>query len=146
MENRIQIDITEPSAYKGMFTLENYLQQSQLNKTHLNLIKIRASQLNGCAFCIDMHTKEALKIGETQQRIFLLNAWKKTDLFTPEEKIILQITEEVTMIHHHGLTTKSYDKALEKFDENYFSQIIMAITTINMWNRIAISTNKPIEK
>ncbi|WP_350287295.1 carboxymuconolactone decarboxylase family protein [uncultured Croceitalea sp.] len=145
MDNRIQIDVTEPSAYKGMYALENYLQQSQLSKTHLNLIKIRASQLNGCSFCIDMHTKEALKSGEKQQRIFLLNAWRKTDLFTEEEKIILQITEEVTMIHRNGLTTDSYNKVLEKFDANYFSQMIMAITTINAWNRIAISTNKPLE-
>ncbi|MGB5819562.1 MAG: carboxymuconolactone decarboxylase family protein [Saonia sp.] len=144
MENRIQIDVTEPAAYKGMYALENYLTQSQLDKTHLNLIKIRASQLNGCAFCIDMHTKEALKNGETQQRIFLLNAWKERHVFTEEEKIILQITEEVTMIHRNGLTKKTYDKALEKFDGNYFTQIIMAVTTINAWNRIAISTNKPL--
>lgn len=143
MENRIQIDQTEPSAYKGMFVLENYLQQSQLTPTHLDLIKIRASQLNGCAFCIDMHTKEALKNGETPERIFLLNAWKELDIFTPDEKIILQITEEVTLIHLDGLTTKTYRQAIEKFDANYFSQIIMAITTINSWNRIAISTHKP---
>lgn len=144
MEKRIQIDVTEPSAYKGMYALENYLQQSPLNKSHIDLIKIKASQLNGCAFCIDMHTKEAQKNGETQQRIFLLNAWQKVDLFTEEEKIILQITEEVTMIHLNGLTTETYQKAIEKFDGNYFSQIIMAIITINAWNRIAISTNKPI--
>jgi AhpD family alkylhydroperoxidase len=145
MENRIQIEQTEPNAYKGMFALENYLQQSQLNKTHLNLIKIRASQLNGCPFCIDMHTKEAFENGETQQRVFLLNAWKELDLYTEEEKVILQITEEVTLIHLNGLTTETYNNALEKFDPNYFSQIIMAITTINAWNRIAISTHKPIE-
>lgn len=144
MNKRIQVDVAEPSAYEAMYALENYLQQSQLSKIHKELIKIRASQLNGCAFCIDMHTKDALRNGENQQRIFLLNAWRETDLFTEEEKIILHITEEVTMIHINGLTTKTYEKAIEKFDENYFSQIIMAVTTINAWNRIAISTRKPI--
>lgn len=144
METRIQIDQVEPNAYKAMYPLENYLQQSKLSKTHKELIKIRASQINGCAFCIDMHTKDALKLGESQQRIFLLNAWRETDLFTEEERVLLQITEEVTLIHEKGLTSETYKKALELFDENYFSQIIMAITTINAWNRMAISTHKPL--
>lgn len=145
MDKRIQIDVVEPKSYKGMFALENYLQQSQLSRTHISLIKIRASQLNKCAFCIDMHTKEALKNSESLQRVFLLDAWQETNLFTEEEKVILQITEEVTLIHLQGLSNKTYQKAIEKFDEHYFSQIIMAITTINAWNRIAISTHKPIE-
>ena len=144
METRIQIDQVEPNAYKAMYPLEKYLQQSQLSKTHKELIKIRASQINGCAFCIDMHTKDAIKLGENQQRIFLLNAWRETDLFTEEERVLLQITEEVTFIHEKGLTSSTYKKALEFFDENYFSQIIMAITTINAWNRMAISTHKPL--
>lgn len=144
METRIQIDQVEPNAYKVMYPLEGYLQQSKLSKTHKELIKIRASQINGCAFCIDMHTKDAIKLGENQQRIFLLNAWRETDLFTEEERVLLQITEEVTLIHKKGLTSSTYKKALEFFDENYFSQIIMAITTINAWNRMAISTHKPL--
>ncbi|MCB0466246.1 MAG: carboxymuconolactone decarboxylase family protein [Aequorivita sp.] len=145
METRIQIDQVEPNAYKAMYPLEKYLQQSELNSTHKELIKIRASQINGCAFCIDMHTKDAIKLGENQQRIFLLNAWNETDLFTEEERVLLQITEEVTLIHAKGLTSSTYKKALEMFDENYFSQIIMAITAINAWNRMAISTHKPLE-
>lgn len=144
MEKRIQIDAVEPDAYKAMYALEKYLQQSGLKKAHKELIKIRASQLNGCAFCIDMHTKDAIKNGETPQRIFLLNAWRETDLFTEEEKTLLEITEEITFIHEKGLSSETYQKAILIFDQNYFSQIIMAITTINAWNRIAISTNKPI--
>jgi AhpD family alkylhydroperoxidase len=145
MDKRIQIETAEPTAYKGMFALENYLEESKLSSTHKELIKIRASQLNKCPFCIDMHTKEALKNDETQQRIFLLNAWQEGNLFTEEEKIILQMTEEVTMIHHKGLTSKTYEKAIKTFGDTYFSQIIMAIVTINSWNRIAISTHKPID-
>ena len=144
MDTRIQIDVVEPLAYKGMFALEAYLGQSLLSHTHKDLIKVRASQLNGCAFCIDMHTKEALKNGEDQQRLFLLDAWKHTDVFTEEEKMLLQMTEEVTLIHRNGLTEKTYQKAIKKFDTTYFAQIIMTITTINAWNRIAISTHKPI--
>jgi len=145
MEQRIQLDLIEPNSYKAMFALEKYLQQSDLKKTHKELIKIRASQINGCAFCIDMHTKEAIENGETPQRIFLLNAWRETNLFTKEERTLLEITEEITLIHKKGLTTETYEKAITVFDQNYLSQIIMAITTINAWNRIAISTNKPIE-
>lgn len=144
MESRIQLDLVEPNSYKAMFALEKYLQQSDLKKTHKELIKIRASQINGCAFCIDMHTKEAIENGETPQRIFLLNAWRETSLFTKEERTLLEITEEITLIHKKGLTTETYEKAITVFDQNYLSQIIMAITTINAWNRIAISTNKPI--
>jgi AhpD family alkylhydroperoxidase len=144
MEQRIQIDETEPLAYKAMFGLEAYLKQGKLSKLHYELIKIRASQLNGCAFCINMHTQEALKMGEDPKKLFLLDAWWDTELFSEEEKVILKITEEVTMIHDQGLTRKTYSKAMERFDASYISQIIMAIVTINAWNRIAISTQKPL--
>jgi len=140
MEKRININELQPQAYKAMYGLEGYLAASQLSKTHKELIKIRASQLNGCAFCIDMHTKDALKNGETAQRIFLLNAWRDTDLFSEEEKLVLAITEEVTLIHQHGLSDVTYQKAAQVFDPNYIAQIIMAAVTINAWNRIAIST------
>ncbi|MCH5689889.1 carboxymuconolactone decarboxylase family protein [Niabella sp. W65] len=86
MEKRVNIYETEPAGYKAMLGLEGYLAGTQLTKTHKELIKIRASQINGCAFCIDMHTKDALKNGETNQRIFLLNAWRETDLFLQKKK------------------------------------------------------------
>ena len=145
MEKRIQIDATEPLAYKAMFGLEEYLQQSQLDKTHYELIKIRASQINGCAFCLNMHTKDALKLGEDPKRLFLLDAWWETELFSEEEQVILKATEEITLVHKNGLSTQTYEKAIKLFDEHYLSQIIMAIITINAWNRIAISTHKPIQ-
>ena len=145
MENRIDIQKLEPNAYKQMFALENYIQNSQLSKTHLELIKIRASQINRCAFCINMHTADALKHGETNQRIFLLNAWKETELFTEEEKVVLAMTEEITLLHQHGLSDETYKKAEVLFDKNYMAQIIMAIVTINAWNRIAVSTNLKVQ-
>lgn len=127
-----------------MFALENYLQNSRLSKTHFYLIKIRASQINGCAFCINMHASDALKQGETAQRIFLLNAWKDTGLFTEEEKTILAMTEEVTLISQNGLSEQTYRLAKQFFDENQIAQIIMAVVTINAWNRIVISARKTV--
>lgn len=144
MENRFDMQQVEPNGYKAMFALENFIQNSQLSKTHIELIKIRASQINGCAFCIDMHTKDALKQGETAQRIFLLNAWKEATLFTEEERAILAITEEVTLISQHGLTDATYAAAEKLFEQQYIAQIIMAVVTINAWNRIAISTRKTV--
>src|SRR5690606_5669909 len=142
MKNRIDIQALEPKAYEPMLALENYLRTSQLSKTHLELIKIRASQINGCAFCINMHTADAIKQGETAQRIFLLNAWRETEHFTIEERIILAITEEITLISQDGLSESTYQQAEKLFDKNYIAQIIMAVVTINAWNRIANSTKK----
>ncbi|BDD12719.1 hypothetical protein FUAX_51510 (plasmid) [Fulvitalea axinellae] len=144
METRIQIENVEPKAYEGMFALENYLKESGLSETHKELIKLRASQINGCTFCIDMHAKQALENGEEQRRLFLLSSWRDIALFSEEEKIILQMTEEITMIHSKGLIDKTYQGAIEVFGSKYFSHIVMAIATINAWNRIAISTRKPI--
>lgn len=144
MEKRIQIDVLEPQAFNAMFGLEKYMREGQLSKTHYELIKIRASQINGCAFCINMHTEEALKLGENPKRLLLLDAWWDTDLYSEEEQVILKITEEVTLVHENGLTQETYEKAMELFDENHLAQIIMAIVTINAWNRIAISTHKPL--
>jgi AhpD family alkylhydroperoxidase len=138
---RVNINETEPQAFKAMYALEGYLTTIQLSKIQKELIKIRASQINGCAFCIDMHTKDALKYGETTQRIFLLNAWNETQLFSEEEKVILAITEEITLITNKGLSGETYAKAEQFFDKNQIAQIIMAVVTINAWNRIAISTH-----
>ncbi|GAA4271186.1 carboxymuconolactone decarboxylase family protein [Aquimarina gracilis] len=141
---RIQIDAVEPAAYEAMFVLEGYLTKSKLSATHKNLIKIRASQINGCAFCIDMHIKEAIKEGENPRRIYVLGGWRKTDLFSDEEIAILKMTEELTVLNENGLTDATYQEATRHFDEHTFCQIVMTIVTINSWNRIAISTHKPL--
>jgi len=145
MEKRIDIQQLEPAAYKGMLALEQYLRNSDLSKVHYHLIKIRASQINGCAYCINMHTKEALAEGETQQRIFLLDAWRETEFYTEEERVLLAITEEVTRIGEGGLGSETYKRAEEVFPPNYIAQIIMAVVTINAWSRISISTHKKPE-
>ncbi len=140
MKPRMNIEELMPDSYKALFNLSGTLTKSKLTLIQKQLIKIRASQINGCAFCIDMHTKEALKARETQQRIFLLNAWRETDLFTPEEKAILAITEEVTLIHQHGISDATYQQAQQFFDTETIAQIVMAVIVINAWNRLSVSS------
>lgn len=144
METRVNILQTQPEAYKAMMGLEKYIASTSLTPTHKELIKIRASQINGCAFCINMHTRDARKLGETEQRIYLLNAWRETNLYTQEEQVILSMTEEITLIQKH-LSKVTYEHARKLFDEKYIAEIIMMITTINAWNRIAIATEMPID-
>ncbi|SHE71188.1 carboxymuconolactone decarboxylase family protein [Pedobacter caeni] len=142
MKQRIDIQKVNPKAYQGMFALENVLNDSSLSKTHKELIKIRASQINGCAFCLDMHTRDARGYGETEQRLYTLSAWRETSFFTEEEMAILALTEEVTLIASGGVSEQTYARAAELFSEQELSEIIMAIVTINAWNRIAVSTHK----
>lgn len=140
MEQRVNIYQSQPTAYDGMFALEEFLKNSPLSKPQISLIKMRASQINGCAFCINMHTQEAVKAGETHQRLHMLNAWQDSDLFSDEEKALLKITEEITLINQNGLIDKTYQSARRLFNDQTIIAIIMAATTINAWNRIAIST------
>lgn len=139
MEKRMNLFKVETEGYNTMLAFEKYLAATELIKTHKELIKIRASQINGCAFCLDMHTKDALKYGETQQRIFTLSAWRDTPFFTKEEQAILALTEEVTQISNH-VSDKTYSNAVTLLGEKYVAQVIMAIIAINGWNRIAITT------
>jgi AhpD family alkylhydroperoxidase len=139
MTTRIKIDQVEPAGYKAILGLEKFIESTPLTRTHKDLIKIRASQINGCAFCIDMHTKEARKAGETEQRIYALNAWRDAPFFTEEEQAILTLTEEVTLISHH-VSEETYANAARALPETYLAQVILAIITINAWNRIGITT------
>jgi len=145
MEKRIDMKELEPGAYKAMVGLEQYIRSSKLKPLLREMIKIRASQINGCAYCIDMHTREALKLGETQRRIFALSAWKESPLFSEEERAVLQLTEEVTLISKEAVKNETYNKVLNFYNENELAQIIMQIVIINSWNRIAISTNEIFE-
>ena len=143
---RISIKDIEPNAYKAMLGMEQYIRNSQLLPLLREMIKIRASQINGCAYCIDMHTQEALKIGENQRRIFALSAWKESPLFTEEERAVLQLTEEVTLISEDGVSDKTYYKVLKFYGENGLAQIIMQVIIIDSWNRIAVSTRQIFEQ
>jgi AhpD family alkylhydroperoxidase len=139
MKPRIDIPTVAPEAYQALMNLEGYISKTSLTQTHKELIKIRASQINGCAFCINMHTADARKYGETEQRIYLISAWREADIYTEEEKAILALTEEVTLISNH-VSEEVYQNAANLFDEKYLAEIILAIITINSWNRFAITT------
>jgi AhpD family alkylhydroperoxidase len=143
MENRINIQEVEPAAYQAMFGLVKYLSTCKIDPTLLELINMRASQINGCAFCINMHATDARKNGETEQRLHLLNAWRETTLFTKKEEAVLALTEEVTRISNH-VADETYNKAASLFNEHELAQIIMAIVTINAWNRIAITSKQMV--
>ena len=132
-----------PSCYKAMYDLSSTVNKSSLKPLQKELIKIRASQINGCGFCLQMHTADALNAGEKKERIFLLTAWKESDLFSQEEKAMLSIVEEVTLIHNKGVSDATYREAQNFFSEENIAEIIMATVVINAWNRIAISTNLP---
>ncbi|HEY9342713.1 MAG TPA: carboxymuconolactone decarboxylase family protein [Hanamia sp.] len=142
MTKRKAITTIEPKAYTAMAGLEQYIRNSSLPSLLREMIKIRASQINGCAYCIDMHTQEAIKIGETAQRIFALSAWRESPLFSEEEKAVLKLTEEVTEMTKDGVTDETYDSVLKFYGENGLAQIIMQVIIINSWNRIAVSTHE----
>jgi len=145
MTKRISIPKLEPAAYEAMSKLEQYTNNSSLPPLLKEMIKIRASQINGCAYCLDMHTIDAIKLGETTRRIFALSAWKESPLFSEEERVVLQLTEEVTLIGQKGVVDQTYNNVLKFFSENELAQLIMQIIVINSWNRIAISTNQIFE-
>jgi len=141
MENRIKIDKTEPNAYQAMLGLEGYINATDLAQDLKHIIKIRSSQINGCAFCIQMHTDEARKQGETDQRMHAIAAWKESPLFSELERMVLAVTEEITLISKRGLSKETYNKALDVLGENRLAQCIIQVVTINAWNRIALATN-----
>lgn len=141
MENRVNISKAEPNAYKAMLEMEKYAQSLDLPILLKEMIKIRSSQLNGCAYCLDMHTEEALAAGENARRIFALSAWKESHLFTPAEKLVLQLTEEVTLVSEKGIGADTQEMLRAFYSEKEIAQIIMQVIVINSWNRIAIAGN-----
>ena len=140
MSTRLKLNETDPAGYRALAAMEHYLATTKLTQTHKDLIKIRTSQINGCAYCIDMHTRDARKAGEAEQRIYALNAWRETPFFTPEERAILALTEEMTLISQHHVSDATYNEAAKLLGDQYLSQIIMCVIIINGWNRLGITT------
>ncbi|MBD3921883.1 carboxymuconolactone decarboxylase family protein [Paenibacillus sp. PR3] len=140
MNTRINHQQVSPEVYNTMLKLEGFIASSGLDHTLYELIKIRASQINGCAFCLDMHITKLRSMGESSQRVDLVSVWREVPFYTAKEKAALELTEAVTLISKAGVPDDVYRNAREHFSENEFMTIIMAINTINSWNRIAIST------
>lgn len=139
MKLRMKINEAEPRIYKAMAVADNQLPEFDIPQKTQELIRIRVSQINGCGYCIDYHTQDAIKLGETTQRLFALAAWWETPFFTEEEQAILKLAEEVTRISKHGVSDETYSRALSLLGEKKLAQVIFITTTINSWNRIAIS-------
>jgi AhpD family alkylhydroperoxidase len=139
MESRLNYAKAFPEGVHALLNLGKIIKDSGLEHSLLELVKIRASQLNGCAYCLDMHTKDARAAGETEQRIYTLPAWRETPFFTARERAALAWTEAITNIQQGHAASDVYDAALEAFSEGELARLTMAIAQINMWNRIAIA-------
>jgi AhpD family alkylhydroperoxidase len=139
MKERMNINKAEPQIYKAMAASDQKVDSFELDAILKELIRIRVSQINGCGYCINTHTNDALKLGETTQRLFALSAWWETPFFTEEERAVLRLAEQVTNISDKGITDDVYKNALNILGERKLAQAIFVIVTINSWNRIAIS-------
>jgi AhpD family alkylhydroperoxidase len=140
MKTRFNMEKLEPNAYASMLALEGCVRKTPLKAAYKELIKIRASQINSCAYCIEMHAADARKHGETESRIYALNAWRESPLFSDEERALLTMTEEVTLLANKGLTDEAYSELQKHFDDLTIAQAIMQVVTINAWNRITVSS------
>lgn len=142
MKSRLDFNKIQPAAYTAMDALDSYVGNSFIQPLYRELIRIRASQINGCAYCVDLHSRDARKLGASEQKILLVSAWKEAgEIFSDEERLLFRLTEEITYIHRNGLSDATYDQAIQLFGEELTAQIMMAIITINAWNRIGVATN-----
>ena len=139
MSNRINYEKVRPDNIKIMFEMEKLLANNTIDKELQELIKIRVSQINGCAFCLNMHTDDARKIGVDEKRIYLLNAWNDTDIYSDKEKAALELAESVTLISERKVPGNLYDKVRAYYSEEEYTDLIFIIGQNNTWNRISIS-------
>ena len=138
MSPRLNYAHAFPEGVHGMIQLERAISGSGLEELLLHLVKTRASQMNGCAYCIDMHTKDARAAGETEQRLYALSAWREGPFFTPRERAALEWTEALTNIQQGHAPDEVYEAVRKEFDEKELVRLTFAITQINAWNRLAI--------
>lgn len=139
MPPRLDYRKAAPRALRAMFGLETYLNESGLDPSLRDLIKVHASQINGCAYCIDMHTKDARVHGETEQRLYAFPAWREAPFFTERERAALAWTEAVTLVVENHVPDDVFEQAREHFGEQELVELTLAMVAINGWNRIAIA-------
>ena len=145
MKPRIDLAKVSPKVMQAMFGLQNTVNSSGLDANLLELVKMRASQINGCAYCVDMHTRDALAGGETDRRLFALSAWRESPLFTARECAALALTDAVTLISDPRGLDEAYDAAAEHFERGELAALLYLIVTINGWNRLAVTTHAVFE-
>lgn len=142
MQSKMNVYKLVPKAYEILIEMEKFLATSELENKLKELIKIRASQINKCAYCLEMHTHDAIKIGETNQRIFALPAWQESPHFTDKERAALQFTEEMTRLSKNGVKDETFDLLKNYFSEKQIAELIMLLGQINFWNRINVPTHQ----
>jgi len=139
MEQRLNYYEIAPEALNIMLQMEKYLNTTDLDSKLKELVKIRASQINGCAFCLNMHTTDARKLGETEQRLYCVSAWRECDFYTEAEKAALELTEYVTLVSTLRVPNGLYERVREHFSEKEYVDLVFMINQINSWNRLSIS-------
>lgn len=139
MSVRINYKKVAPGAYQAMRSLENYLDDCGLETSLLELVRIRASQINGCAYCLDMHSKDARAAGETEQRLYVLNAWREAPFYTARERAALAWAEALILVSESHVPDEVYNEVRQHFSEQELVNLSLAIVAINSWNRLAIS-------
>lgn len=142
MKERLSFATVAPKGFEAMRTLEQYCRQSGLEPSLLELIKTRASQINGCAFCLDMHTKDARAAGETEQRLYGLNAWREAPYYSERERAALAWTEAVTLVADSHVPDEVYEEARKQFGEKELVDLTLAVIAINGWNRLSVAFRK----
>ena len=143
MKPRIDTFRVSPKAYQAMSGLQQYVNESGLEHSLLELVKMRASQINGCAYCLDMHSKDARAAGETEQRLYLLDAWREVDLYSDRERAALEWTEAVTRVFDGHVPDRVFETARAQFSEQELVDLTLAIVAINGWNRLNIAFRVP---
>lgn len=143
MEERFNIAKVAPGVYHAMLGLETYLRGCGLEEPLLDLIKLRASQINGCAYCLDMHWKDLASLGEKEQRMYGLDAWREAPYYTERERAALDWTEAVTNVRDGHVSDEVYEQAKKQFTEKELANLTLAVATINAWNRLAIASRAP---
>lgn len=144
MKERINLKKLEPAIYQVMDLAEKTMAEFGLDMPLLELMKLRASQLNGCGYCVDLHAREALQAGVPERKVFAVAVWWETPFFTEMERCALKMTEEITLISRDGLTEETFQKALKYFNEKQLAQLIFTVTVTNNWNRLAVSSHMVI--
>ncbi len=142
MQARIEFTKVAPEALRALFGLEAYVRHCGLEASLLDLVRVRASEINGCAYCVDMHTKEARAHGESEQRLYAVAVWQETPFFTERERAALAWTDAVTLVHSSHVPDDVYQLACQHFSEKELIDLTMAIVSINGWNRLVISSRQ----
>ena len=139
MQKRLDYSKAAPGSVQAMYKLEKFVEESGLERQLLELVKTRVSQINGCAYCIDMHTKDARALGESEQRLYALSAWRETPFYTDRERAALAWAEAITLISQSHASDEEFEAARAQFSEEELVKLTLAVITINGWNRLAIS-------